>query len=137
MTTIVEIENRVSTLLLDMTHLNFTVDVIDEGVRQALLEYSKASGRNETITGLDGAESTTLADLDTGMIVLGAAGFAASAKGVDRKESFNLNDQISPQVKQLGERFLDRFQTLILTVRCDRLRSPDVQAWGAGWPLAI
>ena len=120
-----------------MTHLNFTVEVIDESIRQALLEYSKASGRAERITGLDGAESTTLPELDSGMIVLGAAGFAASAKGVDRKEAFNLDEQISPQVKQLGERFLERFQTLILTVRCDRMRSPDVLAWGAGWRLSI
>ena len=137
MTTFIEIEDRVAILLLDMTHLNFTVEVIDEGIRQALLEYSKASGRTESIIGLDGAETTTLPELDSGMIVLGAAGFAAAAKGVDRKEAFNLDEQISPQVKQLGERFLERFQTLILTVRCDRMRSPDVQAWGAGWPLSI
>lgn len=137
MATLIEIENRISTLLVDMTHLNFPVDVIDEGIRQALLEYGKASGQHETIDGLDGAAASTLAEVDTGMIVLGAAGFVASAKGIDRKESFNLNDQVAPQVKQVGERFLDRFQTLILTVRCDRMRSPDVQAWGAGWPMVI
>ncbi len=137
MTTMNEIEGRVSTLLVDMTHLNFSVDVIEEGIRQALLEYSKASGQHERIAGLDGAEATSLPELDSGMIVLGAAGFVASSKGVDRMEAFNLNEQISPQVKQLGERFLERFQTLILTVRCDRMRSADVQAWGAGWPLSM
>ena len=89
------------------------------------------------LPGWTGLNTTTLPELDSGMIVLGAAGFAASAKGVDRKEAFNLDEQISPQVKQLGERFLERFQTLILTVRCDRMRSPDVQAWGAGWRLSI
>ena len=137
MTTLIEIEDRVSTLLLDMTHLNFTMVVIDEGIRQALMEYSKASGQAETLAGLDGAVSTTLPEQDSGMIVLGAAGFIASAKGVDRKESFNLDGQIAPQVAQLGERFLARFQALILTVRCDRMRSPEVQAWGAGWPLIL
>ena len=135
MITLAQIEERVLTLLVDMTHLNFSLDLIDEGIRQALLEYSKASGQAESISGLDGALSSTIAEIDSGMIVLGAAGFAASAKGVDRKEAFNLDGQIAPQVIQLGERFLARFQALILTVRCDRLRSPEVQAWGSSWPL--
>ena len=137
MTTLTGIEERVSTLLLDMTHLNFTLDVIDEGIRLALMDYSKASGQTETISGLDDAAVTSLPELDSGLIVLGAAGFAASAKGIDRKESFNLDGQISPQVQQLGERFLDRVRMLIFTVRCDRMRSADVQPWGAGWPLSV
>ena len=102
MTTIIEIENRVSTLLLDMTHLNFTVDIIDEGVRQALLEYSKASGQNETITGLDGAESTTLADLDTGMIVLGAAGFRSLRQGRGSKRELQSERADRPAGEAVG-----------------------------------
>lgn len=137
MITLVQIEDRVSTLLADMTRLNFPVSLIDEGIRLALMEYSRASGVTETLSGLDGATASTLPDLDSGILVLGAAGYAATAKSIDRIEAFNLDGQVAQQVQQLGGRFLDRFADMLLTVRCGRMRAGTVQPWGSGWPLSI
>lgn len=127
------LENRVSVLLTDLTHLNYSSDLIHESIRVALVEYQKASGSLETILGLDGAGQTTLPEMDSGLIVLGAAGYTASLKTIDRMQQFNLEDQTPEAVLQLGHRLLTRFDRLLGSVRANRMRAGIVQPWGEGW----
>jgi hypothetical protein len=131
------LQQRVSTLLLDMTQLTFPATLVSECLRQAVLAYSRSSGRPETLAGLDSALETSVPEVDGGLLVLGAAGFAASLKGVDRKEAFNLETDTGALVVELGERLLARFEALLLTVQRDRMRMSTVQPWGAGWLLDI
>lgn len=132
-----ELEQRVSTLLQDMTQLVFPVALVHECLRQAMLAYSRSSGRAESLAGLDGALETSVPELDGGLLVLGAAGYAATLKGVDRKEAFNLEASTSTRVVELGERLLARFEALLLTVQRERMRASTVQPWGAGWLLDV
>jgi len=132
-----ELEDRVSTLLQDMTQLVFPAAMVRECLRQAILAYSRSSGRPEYLVGLDGAQETSVPELDGGLLVLGAAGYAATLKGVDRKEAFNLEASTSTRVVELGERLLARFEALLLTVQRNRMRDSNVQPWGAGWLLDV
>ena len=132
-TTLENLQERVGVLLADLTHLNYTSDLVTEGVRQAMGEYSLVTGSHETLAGLDGAEATSVPDMDCGIIVLGAAGFVAACKTLDRKEQFNLDEQSPGAVARLGERLLQRFDRLLGTVRSARLRAADVPGWGDGW----
>jgi hypothetical protein len=136
-TNLESIEQRVSVLLLDLTRLNFSTQLIDEGIRLALKEYSLASGQVETLAGLDEAGLTSIPEQDCGLLVLGAAGYVAAAKTLDRKEQFNLVDQLPEAVTNLGSRLLMRFDRLLGYVRSARMRAADVTPWGDGWPLAI
>ena len=131
-TTLESLEQRVSVLLADLTHLNYSTELIDEGIRMAVHEYNLASGMTETISGLDGSGLTSIPELDCGMIVLGAAGFTASCKTLDRAQQFNLEDQAPTAVSALGQRLLQRFDRLMGTVRAGRMRSSDVLVWEGG-----
>lgn len=127
------IEDRVAVLLTDLTHLSFSPELIREGVRMAVLEYNRVSGMDDTLSGLDGASLTTIPENDCGMIVLGAAGYTAACKTIDRKQQFNLDEETPAAVLQLGQRLLERFDRLLSTVRANRFHREDVQTWGEGW----
>ena len=127
------LESRVNVLLTDLTHLYYSSELIREGIRMALLEYGRASGTQDTIAGLDEAGQTTLPEMDGGLIVLGAAGYTAACKTIDRKQQFNLDDQTPEAVQQLGQRLLMRFDRLLGTVRVNRMRTGQIQVWGEGW----
>ncbi len=129
------IEQRVSVLLQDLTQLTFTSQLVVEGIRLAIKEYSLASGQVESLAGLDDAVLTSVPEYDCGILVLGAAGYIAAAKTMDRKESFNLVDQLPEAVTNLGTRLLLRFDRLLGTVRSARMRAADVAPWGDGWSL--
>ena len=131
--TLASLEQRVMVLLADLTHLNYTTALIDEGIRLAVREYSLASGMTETISGLDGEGLTSIPDNDCGLIVLGAAGFTASCKTIDGKQQFNLKDETPEAVLSLGQRLVQRFDRMLGTVRASRMRSSEIQAWGEGW----
>jgi Asp/Glu/hydantoin racemase len=131
--TLTSIQQRVSVLLADLTHLNYSNELITEGIRLAVLEYSRACGTDETLTGLDGASATSIPENDCGIIVLGASGFTASCKTLDRQQQFNLEDGSPEAVSQLGQRLVQRFDRLLGTVRSGRMRSMEVQVWGEGW----
>jgi hypothetical protein len=129
------IEGRVAVLLQDLTRLTFSSELLGEGIRMALREYSAVSGQSETIAGLDEAGLTSIPEHDCGILVLGAAGYIAAAKTIDRKEHFNLQPELPQGVTSLGGRLLMRFDRLLGTVRSARLRAADVPCWGSGWSL--
>ena len=127
------LEQRVSSLLQDLTRLTFSSELIREGVRIALREYSVYSGMSETISGLDEAERTSVPEDDCGILVLGAAGYIAAAKTIDRQQHFNLQGELPEGVTSLGSRLLLRFDRLLGTVKSARSRAADVECWGSGW----
>jgi hypothetical protein len=127
------IEQRVSVLLADLTQLNYSSGLLEEGIRMAVREYSLASGMPETLSGLDSASQTSIPETDCGMIVLGAAGYTAACKTLDRKQQFNLEDRTPQAVTELGRRLLQRFDRLLGTVRSARMRTCDIQVWSEGW----
>ncbi len=131
--TLATLQDRVTVLLADLTHLNYSGNLIEEGIRMAVLEYSLASGADDTLAGLDGAASTSIPENDCGLVVLGAAGYIASSKTIDRKQQFNLEDQTPRAVAELGQRLLQRFDRLLGTVRSARMRTTEIQPWGEGW----
>lgn len=136
MNQLTEIENRVTILLRDTTRLDFPPELVEECIRLALAEYSRVSGTVETLSGLDGAAETSLPGEDAGLIVLGAAGYAACSKAADRKESFNLNQQIPEGLLKVGAGFMERYKALLNTVRTHRQWISAEVPWGAGFSLS-
>jgi hypothetical protein len=66
---------------------------LQAGIRLALQEVSLFAGNAYTLSGLDGAGSTTLPSLLEGVLVLGAGAYAGQARAVNRAESFELANE--------------------------------------------
>jgi len=82
-----------------------------------------------TIEGLDGNLTTTVPEADTSLIVLGAAGFAASSACLDRGET------LQPELlENTAQAWLEEFHNGldILRLRPDHNTS---QPWGEGWQM--
>jgi hypothetical protein len=106
------------------------------GIRLALQQINLFSGQAYTLSGLDGAGSTTLPTLLEGALVLGAAGFAASARAVDRAEAFELANE-GPEVKAWATGTLLSFKGLLERMYpAEQTRTADQKAasvppWGS------
>jgi hypothetical protein len=77
-----QLENR----LVDSTNIFFSTDVLDESIRAALNEISNAYGTAQTLEGLDGAGSTTFADIDLNALIVGAMAYACRFRLIDKFE---------------------------------------------------
>jgi hypothetical protein len=100
-TTLDTLIERVGVFLMDGANRIWDAQVLAECVRLAVGAYNLAlescAGGGAvtpvTLAGLDGAEQTTLPASHAGLVVLGAAGFAALARSADRSESYQLNSE--------------------------------------------
>ena len=85
---------RVQALLMDDAGRVFGATALAEGLRLALGELNLARAAEglpaQALAGLDGAPETTLSDGYATPLVLGAAGYTAAARAVDRAESFEM-----------------------------------------------
>lgn len=98
MTDLTTLLTRISTLLMDTSNRVWDLPTLTEGVRLALGEYNLAGLSSPgfvpvTLNGLDGANVTTLPVHHQTALVIGAAGYAAGARSVDRAESFELDHE--------------------------------------------
>jgi hypothetical protein len=78
---------------MDSGSLSWADADLQEGIRLSLAEISLRAGEGYTLSGLDGAGATTLPTLAEGLLVLGAAAYAATARAVDRAESYDLANE--------------------------------------------
>lgn len=85
--------------------------------------------RQHTIQDLDSADATSLPPGGEGLIVEGAAGFAALSGGINRSEVLDLE-----QVRKWGEIRLQAFRAELERIRRREARSQG-QPFGAGWKL--
>lgn len=103
---------RVKTLLMDSGSLVWDTATLGEAVRQALGEYNLAGESAATISGLDGAGSTTLPAAHDSLLVLGASGYAALARCANRAESYALGGETG-QLQSWGQARLGEFRAML------------------------
>jgi hypothetical protein len=126
----------VAGLLQDPAGLVYEAETLDSAVRMALREYGLVRGSVETIQGLDGAAATSVAGIEEGVIVLGAAGYAAAGRVARRTEAFNLGQSVPQGLAKWSADMLARFSELLEQARLGRLRAETAPAWSpTGWRL--
>lgn len=82
-----------------------------------------------TIEGLDGALTTTLPESDTSLIVLGAAGFAASSACLDR------GGTLQPELlENTAQAWLEEFHDGLDNLRLRPVHNT-AEPWGEGWQM--
>jgi hypothetical protein len=90
-----DFETRLGNYLSDSGSILWTLAEKDEGIRQALDDFSRVAGSKLTLNGLDSAAATTLDQLDEELLVRGAAAYAARIRALDRAQAANMG-QNSP-----------------------------------------
>lgn len=124
--------SRVRSWVMDSGSLIWTDADLQGGIRLALQEINLASGQAYTLNGLDGAVTTTLPVKLEGVLVLGGAGFAATARTLDRAESYELANEGS-DVKGWAEKTLSRFSSLLSKLYpSDQARTASQKAAASG-----
>jgi len=103
----------VKALLMDSSSVIYDTGTITEGIRSALGEYNTAKETAPvTLSGLDEELTTTLPGVHDTLLVLGAAGYAATARAVDRAESFTLGSE-AEDLQKWGEARLKEFRGML------------------------
>jgi hypothetical protein len=110
--TLSSLSARVSVMLMDTSNLIWDAGTVTEGIRSAIGEYGTAGEAAVTLNGLDSAAATTLPAVHDTVIVLGAAGYAATARAADRAEAFQLGSE-SADLKAWGEARLKEFRGML------------------------
>jgi len=82
---------RLRVYVVDKVGLVWDDDLLEESIRQALVDMQLVTARSLTISGLDGMTESTL---DTGLetlLVRGAGAYAVEMRTIDRADAFELN----------------------------------------------
>lgn len=103
---------RAAAFLADGTRLIFTTPLLTEALRLALGEYGAAGQAAATLEGLDGAGSSSLAGVHETLIVIGAAGYAAQARALERAEGYQEGGE-SAALKAWGDARLGEFKAML------------------------
>ena len=82
-TTLTDMIGLVAGLLVDGGHVVWSTEMMTVGTRLALGEYNIQAAQLVTLSGLDGAISTTLPKNHEGLLVIGASGWTVLAGQAD------------------------------------------------------
>jgi len=116
--TLTTIRDQVEAHLDDASNLIWSTDSLDEAIRTALVELSRVSGTDLTLSGLDGAAETTLPDQDDHVLILGAVAYALQFVAAGDIKSLPLSDDAKPQaLTMLIKQRMDAFHDLLEKVR--------------------
>ncbi len=133
--TLDSLRDRVETLLQDGANLIYDPASLDEMIRLAVGEYVQARGAPQTLSGLDGAVVTSIPVEHEVVIVIGAVGYAVTARVHKRAESYQMHPT-GPVVLAWAERRLAEFRALLERVRLETLQGSLSAPWGeTGWKL--
>lgn len=134
--TLSSIRDKVKAMLQDDANLVFDPATIESCIRFALDEYGLAKGAVQTISGLDGAVTTTVPDLESIIIQIGAAGYAVEGRVVKRSESFNFKQYIPREIRSWGEDRIKDFQRMLERVRTGTFHGANAVPWhNHGWAM--
>jgi len=106
---------RLEQALADAEGLVWPAAALQEAVHLALDEYNLAAGAPCTLAGLDGAAETTLPEGHESIVIIGAAGYAAGMRGVERVEGFDPEGE-SPALLEWAQTRLGEFRRLLALV---------------------
>jgi hypothetical protein len=130
------IRDRVGQILQDPTGLVFDSAILDGSIRSALADLAAAKGALQTVSGLDGALTTSLSDLEVNVLEIGAAAYAVLGRVIRRSESFNLNQTVPKETQLWADTRMKDFQRMLEQVRCGTFRAAAVIPWPAkGWGM--
>lgn len=114
--TLTTIRDQVEINLMDTANLVWSTPILDEAIRAALMDISRAYDDVLDLQGLDGALTTTLADLDAYVLVKGAAAHALVFRVVGRYEEATPEPGITPHLAKMAEFTMGQFRRYLARI---------------------
>ena len=99
--------------LIDTEETLWHTAELDEAMRQALADMGLAAGAVYTVTGLDGALTTSLPGQHFATLVRGAAAYSLLWRTIERLEAFNTRPNLPAEVLAAAAALLARFETAL------------------------
>ena len=125
------IRDRVELYLIDATNKSFDANTLDEALKQALSDLSKAAGAALTVKDLDSESATTVETQDLATLVQGAAAYAAESRTVKRTEMVSIGENPQPSLKAWAAGTMELFQARLNQVRLRTLHNASTAPHGA------
>jgi len=110
--TLASLRERLRQLIQDPSGLIWTDAGLDEAVRLALHEYNLAKSP-AVLSGLDGAETTTLPEIYESALLLGAAGYAACSRALQRSAAALPGQEGLNSLMDWGQARLGEFRAML------------------------
>lgn len=108
---------RVSVHLNDVSQLIWTDLMLDTALRNALQAIGRVIGETLTLSGLDGASTTTLPEDDEHALVTGAVAYALTFRASGRFEDVRTEDDLSKAFADWAGAHMARFQTMLIRIK--------------------
>lgn len=134
--TLEDLQNRAALCLNDLPGLIWSAGLLAEAARHALAAYAVVSGTPVSLQGLDGAETTSLPEQDTDLLVQGTAAYAAQLRVAARGELYALSPQTLPVLTAWARAALDAYAAGLETVRRRGLNQASLPPYGT-WQVDI
>ena len=115
--TLTSVRDQVETRLQETANLIFSTDTIDEALRGSLAELSGSYGAVQTLSGLDGASSTTFEEQDLNTLILGAVAYALRFRLVGKFEEASPIREHPEDLAKWATEFMNEFQSQLIMVR--------------------
>lgn len=115
--TLTDIKTQVSGQLNDAGKLIWTDALLETAIRSALQAIGRVQGGALTLTELDGAAETTLAEGHQPVLVLGAVAHALNLRVTGRFEDARASEDLPDGLADWAEKQMARFERLLGEVR--------------------
>jgi GAF domain-containing protein len=114
---LISVKTQLETQLSELSSLVWSSSALEEAIRAALAEIAGTYGAAVTLSGLDGAISTTLEDADVQVLVIGSVAHAARFRIFGRFEEVTPEDLDHDAMIHWAEAAMAEFQSALTQIR--------------------
>jgi len=120
--TLASTKDQLETQLSALSNLVWSSTALEEALRASLAEIARTYGSAVALSGLDGASSTTLEDIDTHVLIIGGVAYAARFRVMGRFEEATPEDLQSEDMTRWATETMAKFQTALTRIRLRRFQ---------------
>jgi len=117
--------DQVEIRLQETANLIFSTDSIDEALRASLAEFSGPYGSTQTLSGLDGASSTSFEDQDLNTLIIGAVAYVLRFRLVGKFEEASPIREHPEDLAKWATEFMNEFPSQLITIRLRFFQNAD------------
>ena len=126
--TLATAKTTLQTHLQDLTSLIFSAATLEEAIRSSLRALNRVSDPDFTISGLDGAASTTITTTEEQLIIEGGVAYALTFRVVDLFEDASPDEDLPKEFSDFAQARMNAFLSLLTQIELGVPVSPDDHA---------
>jgi len=126
--TLTTAKTTLQTHLQDLTSLIFSAATLEESIRSSLRALNRISDPDFTISGLDGAATTTITTTEEQVIIEGGVAYALTFRAVDLFEDASPDEDLPKEFSDFAQARMNAFLSLLTQIELGVPVSPDDHA---------